>query len=321
MSQVNETFARHEARNFTHSILLIGIMVLICSALGWLMWGTLGLIMLAIFTVILMTLGPRISPQFIFKMYRARKLSDREAPALLHIVQELSRRANLNQVPQIYYLPSSMTNAFTVGTKHNAAIGLTDGLIRNLTTRELTGVLAHEVSHAASNDLWVMGLADMVSQLVRAMSWIGLLLLLIHLPMFMLGLTQIPWLFILLLIVAPNLTVLLQLALSRTREYDADLDAVKLTGDPRGLAMGLAKLEKLQGGLIERILFPGRRVPEPSVLRTHPITEDRIHRLLELESAITDKPLNEDDRLLKGLDWTSHPSIRSPRWHVSGFWY
>jgi heat shock protein HtpX len=321
MTQVNETFARHEARNYTHSILLIGIMVLICSALGWLMWGTLGLIMLALFTVLLMTIGPKLSPQLIFKMYRARKLSDREAPVIIQIVEELSRRANLHRVPQIYYLPSRMINAFTVGTKYNAAIGLTDGLIRNLTTRELSGVLAHEISHAASNDLWVMGLADMVSQLVRAMSWIGFFLLLIHLPMFMLGLTQIPWLFILLLIVAPNLTVLLQLALSRTREYDADLDAVKLTSDPRGLAMGLAKLEKLQGNLFERIFFPGRRVPEPSVLRTHPVTEDRIRRLLELESAITDQPLNEDDRLLKDLDWTPPPSLRSPRWHISGFWY
>jgi heat shock protein HtpX len=214
-----------------------------------------------------------------------------------------------------------MINAFTVGTRDNPAIGLTDGMIRNLTTRELTGVLAHEVSHAASNDLWVMGMADMVSQLVRAMSWIGLLLLFIHLPMYMLGFAKIPWLFILLLIVAPNIMVLLQLALSRTREHEADLDAVKLTGDPRGLASGLAKLEKLQGSLFERIFFPGRRVPEPSLLRTHPVTEDRIRRLLELESAITDRPIDEDDRLLQDLDWAPGPPVRSPRWHMSGFWY
>ena len=83
---------------------------------------------------------------------------------------------------------------------------------------------------------------------------------------------------------APTLSVLAQLGLSRTREYDADLNAAQLTGDPEGLARALVKIERVQGSWIERLFLPGRGVPEPSSLRTHPRTEDRVRRLMELQT-------------------------------------
>ena len=111
---------------------------------------------------------------------------------------------------------------------------------------------------------------------------------------------------------------LLQLALSRTREFDADIDAAGITGDPRGLAAALAKLERFQGGLMERLLLPGRRVPDPSLLRTHPTTEERINRLLSLEQR-SDRideegwPMVIPDRFI--------PHRRAPSWHITGLWH
>jgi heat shock protein HtpX len=89
---------------------------------------------------------------------------------------------------------------------------------------------------------------------------------------------------VLVLIFAPTVGGMLQLALSRTREFDADLGAAMLTGDPDGLASALAKLERAQGRLWEGMMLPGGRIPDPSVLRTHPPTRERIARLMRLKA-------------------------------------
>ncbi|MEE8395217.1 MAG: M48 family metalloprotease, partial [bacterium] len=96
------------------------------------------------------------------------------------------------------------------------------------------------------------------------------------------ALVWFPWLLLLVLTTAPTAGLLLQLALSRNREFDADLEAARLTGDPRGLAGALNKLEQLQGRIWERMLPPGWRLLQPALLRSHPHTGQRIARLLEL---------------------------------------
>jgi heat shock protein HtpX len=92
--------------------------------------------------------------------------------------------------------------------------------------------------------------------------------------------------------------------LSRTREYDADLNAARLTGDPGGLAQALARIERVQGGWFERIFLPGRHLPAPSLLRTHPPTEERIARLMALKpklanTAYNGLPLESESVLLR----------------------
>jgi heat shock protein HtpX len=120
-----------------------------------------------------------------------------------------------------------------------------------------------------------------------------------------------------LLVFAPQLTTLLQLALSRAREYEADLDAAGLTGDPAGLASALAKLERFQRGMWEQILMPGYRLPEPSLLRSHPPTEQRIARLRELEGRASASVLDDTVPWSGERTWVA----RRPRGHVLGFWY
>lgn len=312
---------RHRLRNTLHTLILVAGLILLCATMGWLIWGWEGFLVLGAITLVFVFFGPQVSPRLILRMYRARPLTDQSAPRLLAVARELARRAELPRVPQLYYIPSAMVNAFAVGTRRNAAIGLTDGILRGLSLRELTGVVAHEISHVSHNDGFVMSLADFVSRIVNSFSWIGQLLLFVNLPLVLTGRAAVPWLLVILLIFAPTLSALLQLALSRSREYDADVGAAKLTGDPRGLASGLAKLERLQGGFFERVILPGRRIPEPSLLRTHPSTRERIDRLLELEGEVAPPALAPEDQLRQELGRLMTAPSRVPKWHMSGLWY
>lgn len=293
---------------FIHSLLLFVSMLGLLATLGWSVAGTEGLVGVFVAGGIFMLVGLRASPALVLRFYRARPLSPREAPALFRVVTALSARAELSRPPALYYLPSRIANAFAVGRPNDSAICLSDGLLGALNQEELVGVLAHEISHIRNNDLRVMGLADAVGRLTRMLSWVGQLLLLLGLPTLLLGGDTFPWLLALLLTGAPTLSFLLQLALSRTREYDADLDAATLTGNPRGLANALVKMERLRGSWLERVLLPGRRLPETSVLRTHPNTADRIRRLMELEVG------RRPGRAWRGSSWGhSYPDVSLPQ--------
>ena len=304
---------------FIHSLVLVVGMLGLLATLGWLVAGAEGLMGVFVSGGILMLVGLRVSPALVLRLYRARPLSPLEAPTLFRVVTALAARAELSRPPALYYVPSRIINAFAVGGHHDSAICLSDALLRALNREELEGVLAHEISHIRNNDLWMMGLADAVSRLTRMLSWLGRLLLLLNLPMLILGDDTFPWLFVLLLTGAPILSFLLQLALSRTREYEADLDAATLTGNPRGLASALAKMERLRGSWLERLLLSERRLPEPSVFRTHPDTADRIRRLMDLEAGRSP----DRDRLGSGWGHTypngSLPPVmsgRGLRWRV-----
>jgi heat shock protein HtpX len=308
----------HNRLNWLHTMLLLGGLVLIVALIGWLLAGGAGLFWAVILGGLSLIFGQQISPQLVLRMYRARPLAPHEAPKLYEIVQELARRAGLRTVPTLYYVPSRILNAFAVGTKQDPAIGVTDGLLRALNLRELSGVLAHEMSHISNNDMRVMRIADAASRITSLFSSFGKLLLFLNLPLLLMGAATISWWAVLLLIFAPLLSGLLQLALSRTREFDADLDAVQLTGDPVGLASALHKLERYSLNLWQQILAPGYRVPDPSILRTHPHTKDRIERLMQLATPeqrpqfIPEAPL----QLPAGLT----PVHRQPGWNVLGFW-
>ncbi len=317
------TWHRHALLNRLQSLLLLLLMGGLMALLGVLFWGGEGVIWLLLLSALLVVLNPIASPALIMRLYRATPLSPQQAPTYHAILQELSRRAGLPRMPELYYIPSSMVNAFSVGSKEQAAIGITDGLAHSLDQREVTAVLAHEVSHIANGDMWVMGVADLFSRITGMLSLFGQVLLFLNLPLIIMSGHGIGWLPILLLIFAPNLSTLAQLGLSRTREFDADLNAVRLTGDPDGLARALVKIEKRQESLLGNILLPGRRIPEPSMLRTHPPTEERIRRLMELKQPQKNYPVLPDlgtsDLAETGADKRVE---RQPRWHhMSNLWH
>ena len=157
--------------------------------------------------------------------------------------------------------------------------------------------------------------------LLALCGWVlfGVALVIVGLPLWLSGAGGVPLLLIPLLVFAPQITTLLQLALSRAREFDADLDAGGLTGDPEGLASALAKLERYQRSAWEQILFPGYRLPQPSVLRTHPPTEERVARLRSLSGAPSLPPLADRGGARIEAAW---PMVHgAPHGRLIGFWY
>jgi heat shock protein HtpX len=290
--------------------------------LGWLLWGPPGLLILVSVGLVGVVFNPAVPPGLIMRLYGGRPVDLSQVPALAHALDRLAARAGLAARPTLHYVPSRVLNAFAVGTPNESAIALSDGMFRQFDLRELVGVLAHEVSHIRSNDLRVMGLADLFSRATSLLSLVGQFLLILSLPLVLFADVGIPWLAIGLLILAPNLSALAQLALSRTREHDADLNAARLTGDPEGLARALAKLEQAQGGLWEQVFLPGRRVPDPSLLRSHPATDERIRRLLELRGRIRERDLPLFGRAPLDIRGIAPARVtRAPRWHLSGLWH
>ncbi|MEL6435265.1 MAG: M48 family metalloprotease, partial [Pseudomonadota bacterium] len=139
-----------------------------------------------------------------------------------------------------------------------------------------------------NEDIKVMSIADMVSRFTSTLSTLGFIALLFNFSGFF---PVVPWLGILAMIAAPTIGGLLQTALSRTREFDADYGAALLTGDPDGLSSALTKLERAYRRRLEAMAFPVGRMAEPSLLRTHPPTEQRIERLSALKETLVAEPI------------------------------
>jgi heat shock protein HtpX len=306
----------HDVRNAVHTAILIGGSALLLAFIAWTVLGWTGLVSAAILGAFGLWTMSRVSPKMVLGLYKARPLRTDELPEVHRIVRELARRAELPSVPQLYYVPSKILNAFAVGTRQDSAIAVTDGLVRTMTMRQLAAILAHETAHIRSGDLKVMALADVLTRATSTMSTLGL----IGIPAFFGAGIDIPWLGLLLLIFAPTIGGLMQLGLSRTREYDADLDGAALTGDPAGLASALETLERRQGHIWEG-LFPAGRVPSPSLLRTHPATKDRVARLQAITGGAEPQIVAASTRPEPGPSIV--PPIRNPRihWQRMGVWY
>ncbi len=280
-------YTNHRLQNLLQTLLLIGGMLGLVGLLGYLLGGTNGLVWAGLIGSAMMFLSGNASPRFLLRLLNARPLHPDEAPSLYSMSRELARRAGLPRAPQLFIVRQPFLNAFAVGTREAPAIGVTEGLVRKLDYRDLVNILAHEISHIRNNDLRVMSLAAVLNQVTRTFAFFGQVLLFVNLPLLMFGRSGISWFAILLLLAAPTLSMMLQLALSRTREFDADLGAVRLTGDAEGMATALKKLETYQE--MRFWGMPYRVVPRNSPFSTHPPTAERIARLREM-SGLKRKP-------------------------------
>lgn len=306
--------ARHRWLNRLQTALLVLTLPGIAAVAGSLLLGDGGLWLALAAAGFTLLLEPAAASGLTLRLYGARPLYPDEAPDLWAVLRELAARAGLPAVPVPHYVPSGVVNAFATGSKHHAAIALTDGLLRSLTPRELTGVLGHEIAHIANEDLRVMGLADSISRLTHLLALLGQLAIVLSLPALLLGVAEVNWPALLLLAVAPQLALLAQLGLSRVREFDADRLAAELTGDPHGLASALAKIERVSRSW-RAWLLPGWGNPEPSWLRTHPATAERIERLLELAPPPAMPPF-PSARFVPEVTVSPRPL----RWRTGGLW-
>ncbi len=269
------TLSRLQRRNRLETALTLIALVLLAAAIGWLAAGPDGLVLGAAMMAAGLAFGALPADTVFVQGYGAARLSPSAAPGLFALVAELSRRAGLAVAPALYLLPQPVLQAMAAGTTEKPGIGLTRPLVEALTPTELSGVLAHEVSHIRHRDLIVMRLATQASAITRAMAQAGLLVLLLWGTGAMGAHPLLPAL----LIVAPVLADLLTLSLSRTREFLADAGAVELTGDPQGLASALLTLERIQGDDFERLASRGPRWLR--FFRTHPTIAERVAALRE----------------------------------------
>ena len=304
--------SRHRWLNRFQTALLVLTLVGIAAAAGSLLFGEIGLWLALATCALTLLIEPVAASAMTLRLYGARPLRPDEAPAIWSL---LRARAGLPNTPVPYYVPSDIVNAFATGSRRLASIALTDGLLRSLSMRELQAVLAHEVAHIAQEDLRVMGLADSISRLTNLLALLGQVALLISMPALLVGAAEINWIGLLLLAASPQLALLAQLGLSRVREFDADRMAVELTGDPHGLASALAKIERVSRSW-RAWLLPGWGNPEPSWLRTHPATEDRIARLM----ALAPQPSQALPFQTEYLAPRSFAPMRPPRRGLSGLW-
>ncbi|GJM31879.1 MAG: peptidase M48 [Saprospiraceae bacterium] len=268
-------FLVEKFKNGGRTFLLFLGMVVMMVGLGYLFFGISGLIWAGVLGVFGLYASYRIPANFVMKMKGGRVLNDYEIPRLSNLVKVLSKKAGLNKSPKLYFIASNQFNAFATGSKNDPAIAITQGALQFLDERELTGVLAHEISHIANNDLHLQRMTMIIGRLTRLFSLMGQLLLLINLPLLLADVGSISWVAILLLIFAPMLSTIMMLAISRTREFDADLNAARITSDPLGLARALNKLSHYQQHWFPKL--QGRLVPR--FLQSHPTLKERIRRL------------------------------------------
>lgn len=272
---------KDKLNNMMQTVMVLLIMAGVTSLLAYMTMGFTGLVIVVFAGVIPLVADTRLSLRRAMNARQVTPLSPAAFPKLNSIVATLVQNAGLSSSPRLYFEPSRMMNAYAMGDRQHSIIVLTEALLRNLNLRELTTILGHEVAHIRNNDLQVMALADGVQRMTRYISIIGQLMLLSALPFILSGNIRISPVPLLFLLIAPTLCHLLLLALSRTREFQADLVSVELTGDPNGLACALKKLEDYHRTLWQRLL----RAPwsqQSTWLQTHPPTYQRIQRILSI---------------------------------------
>jgi heat shock protein HtpX len=318
----DQTLDQHRRRNLSQSAILLGTMGGWILTATYLIWGWPGFVATLAVLAAIALIGRHVPAQAVMRLYRAEKVPPDRDNQLNALLTVLAHRAELEKRPELYVVPSLTINAFATGTRDHSAIALTEGLLRRLTMREIAGVIGHELSHIRNQDLQVLGLADILSRVLQLLSYVALALALINLLAAFEGHSFVSWWGVALLYLAPLTSSILQLQLSRSREFDADLDSATLTGDPIGLAAALRKLETHTGHFWEDLMFPvpARRIPQPSLLRSHPTTEDRIARLHQLDGRGDLEPIVIAEQPMISLAGLGPIQMR-PRYRWPGLWF
>ncbi len=268
--------------NNTKTAILLGGLMGLCLAIGYMIGGPQAMLPALLLGGMLNIIAFFFSDRIALATMRAQELSPDDDPELYHMVQVLSERANL-PMPRVFLSPAQAPNAFATGRnpKH-AAVCVTAGLRQMLDDEELAGVLAHELAHVKHRDVLISTVAAVVA---GAISWLSYMLLWTGGGRRRGG---NPLVALVLMLLAPIAAGLIQMAISRSREYEADRRAAELMGRPDGLARALGKLDSAsrrhplpipdaQSNLF--IVQPLTGSSMAKLFSTHPPIEERIRRL------------------------------------------
>jgi heat shock protein HtpX len=279
----------HSSRNSLKTAMLLGLLSALILIVGQALGGSSGLLVAGAFTLLMNGGAYLYSDKLALRAMRAQPVTAAQAPRLHAVVGELAAARGL-PMPRIYISPTAAPNAFATGRNpDHAVVCATTGILEILDERELRGVLAHEISHVGNRDILIAtvaaGLASMLMILVQ-IAQLGAL--------FGFGRDDDgPGIFelLMLMLLGPLAAGLLQAAISRSREYQADASGAELTGDPLALASALRRIE---AGVKARPLAPTSQLGPASALMianpfaggsmlrlfsTHPATNDRVARL------------------------------------------
>jgi heat shock protein HtpX len=291
--------------NHIKTVALLGLLsALLITVSYWLIGGATGAIF-GIGMAAVMNLGSwYFSDRIALAAYGAQPVAPAQAPALYQMVQRLSDRAGL-PMPAVYLVPSPAANAFATGRDpEHAAVAVTEGIMRLLPDDELEAVIAHELSHVRNRDTLTQAVAatiggaiSFLAQMVSYSLWFG-------------GRDDReggnPFGLLLTVMLAPVAATVIQLGISRTREFEADAGSAKLTGNPRALARALQRLE----ASARQVAIGGNPAFEPLLIMnsfsgqflgklfsTHPSTEARVQNLLKIEQELGTQQIISPNRI------------------------
>lgn len=275
-------------KNQFKTVILLGLLTALLLWIGS-FWGQSGLLFALIFSIIMNFVAYWFSDKIALAIYRAKPVTEKEAPKLYKIVREVSKLANI-PMPKIYVIPAPYANAFATGRnpKH-AAVAATQGILELLNEEELKGVIAHEVSHIKNRDILIQSVAAVIAGVISYIAMMARYAAIFGGDRDRKGGSGLE--LIVLAILTPILATLIRLAISRSREYFADESGAKLLRNGNGLASALEKLDKstqhialmptsqAQATAHMFITNPFRGKSFLHLFLTHPSTESRVKRL------------------------------------------
>ncbi len=272
---------------FKTAVLLVALSLFFLWV-GGMIGGRQGMTIALFFAVAMNAFAYWFSDKLVLKMYRAQQVDESAAPELYSIVKRLSTKAGL-PMPKVYIIPQDQPNAFATGRnpKH-AAVAATEGILRLLSPEELSGVIGHELSHVKHRDILISSVAATVAAAISYLAQMGQWALIFG------GggrreRDENPLGALLMLFLAPIVALIIQMAISRSREYSADDSGARLAGNPRFLSSALRKLDYASKAVpmtranpATAHMFIVNPLSGKSLLRlfsTHPPIEERIQRL------------------------------------------
>ena len=272
--------------NWLKTTILMAAIVALFGAIGGMLGGAQGMLLALLLGGGMNIFAYWFSDKMVLRMYKAQEVDEASSPYLYNIVRALAGRAGL-PMPRVYIIDEAQPNAFATGRDpQHAAIAATSGILQMLTERELRGVMAHELAHVQHRDILISTIAATMAGAISALA---------NFAMFFGGRDSEgrsnPLMGILVAILAPLAAGLIQMAISRAREFEADHGGAEFCGDPNALADALTKIDAYARGIP---MAPAQAHPETAqmmimnplsgggiagLFATHPPTEERVARL------------------------------------------
>lgn len=277
--------------NSLRTVFLMTLVAVLFMFVGQILGGSSGLIIAFVIAMGMNFFSYWKSDKLVLRMYKAEEVDRNSHPDLFRMVEELCRKAEL-PLPKLYIIPQQQPNAFATGRNpENSAVAVTQGILKALDREELRGVIAHELAHIKNRDILTQ---TMVTTVVSALSMMAQFAYFLPIGGGSNNDGPNPLVALLVLITAPIAAMMLQAAISRTREYEADRVGAEISGKPQSLASALQQIEQAAKQIPMNVsesamrstshMFPvnpfsGKRLM--SLFSTHPPTEERIENLNE----------------------------------------